>query len=280
MDILVLIGIAILRIKKRIVPKVVVRIESAREVKWKGTLYQRCLSPLFHLADRFIIVSNSLHKDLVNNFTIPSEKITCIYNGVELTKQVTNYSERNFNYDLISIGRLVEAKNYPLLIEAIKILRDRNINLKACIVGGGPLEDMVKRLIAQYDLNNIVTLTGELLYSEAQSFLEKSRLFVLSSSWEGFGVVIIEAMAKGLPIISTDCDFGPAEILRSENNTYGKLVPVNDPEALANSISEILGNKEKMSKFSKLSLARVKDFDIKNIAHQHEELFNKLSKEV
>jgi len=91
-------------------------------------------------------------------------------------------------------------------------------------------------------------------------FLNRSDIFVLSSLWEGLGIVIIEALAIGLPVISTDCPTGPGEIITNEMN--GILVPINDPYKLSNAIERVLTNKDLKEKLIKNGLKRAKEFSI------------------
>ena len=97
------------------------------------------------------------------------------------------------------------------------------------------------------------------------AFYENAQAFVLSSAFEGFGNVIVEALSFGLPVVSTDCMGGPNYILNSES--YGELCAVNDPEALSISILKVLSRLPEYSK--KQIMDRSRDFDVDNIGHQY-----------
>ncbi len=101
-------------------------------------------------------------------------------------------------------------------------------------------------------------------------YMSNADVFVLSSRWEGFGIVIAEAMACGTPVVSTDCPSGPAEIL--ENGRYGKLVPVGDSDAVAEAILETLSHPPDVS----ASVARAMQFSVENSAIKYIELFREL----
>jgi len=100
------------------------------------------------------------------------------------------------------------------------------------------------------------------------SYLKKSSIFVLSSAWEGFGNVLVEAMAAGIPVVSTDCPSGPAEIL--EGGNYGPLVPVGDASKLAKAVVAIL----KDPPASELLIRRAHDFTVEKAVEQYVDLIN------
>jgi glycosyltransferase involved in cell wall biosynthesis len=136
------------------------------------------------------------------------------------------------------MGRLVEQKNFPLLIRAFAVVRQR-VDARLVILGGdkASAEQMAHRqelqdLAVELGVGEDVALLG--YQSNPSSFLRAARVFALSSNYEGFGNVLVEALLAGCPIVSTDCPSGPAEIL--ENGQYGTLVPVNDPGSLAEAI--------------------------------------------
>ena len=103
-------------------------------------------------------------------------------------------------------------------------------------MGYGPYESEIKRLIAVKSLENNVALAG--FYPNPRAFYEATDIYVSSSLSEALPLTLIEALSMGKPIVSTNCDFGPREIL--EDGKYGKLVPLNDPTALCQAIKETI----------------------------------------
>jgi len=99
-------------------------------------------------------------------------------------------------------------------------------------------------------------------------------LFVLSSLWEGFANVVVEAMACGIPVVATNCPYGPGEII--DNGLNGILVPAKDPKALAQAIILILKNPELANSLGRCGFRRALDFDVKKIIKEYEELFCKI----
>ncbi len=108
-------------------------------------------------------------------------------------------------------------------------------------------------------------------------YLKKSSVFVFSSKREGFGYVLLEAMSCGLPVISTNTPFGPAEIL--DNGKYGILVPMKNPQAMADAIYELLTDDKKYNYYKKKSLERVKYFSLDKMLKSYKKLIMNLVKE-
>src|SRR5699024_2024023 len=102
----------------------------------------------------------------------------------------------------ISAGRLVEQKDYKTLLKAFQLISQR-INSRLVILGKGPLENELKLLAKELDIQKKVSFLG--FQSNPYKYMKKANVFILSSKWEGFGHVIVEAMAVGTPVISTDC---------------------------------------------------------------------------
>lgn len=165
---------------------------------------------------------------------------------------------------LVSCGRFVPQKDFPCLIHAISELnRSRRVYLWMLGTGSG-LEPM-KRLVSDLGLEGIVSFLG--FQDNPYPYFKQADLFVLPSLWEGFGNVIVEAMACGTPVLSTSCPFGPSEIITDEVN--GLLVEPGNPRALAHRIQYALDHPEILRKMSLLGLDRAKDFTTSLIAKQY-----------
>ena len=127
-----------------------------------------------------------------------------------------------------------EQKDQLTLIKAFEIYRQTNPRSVLFILGTGPLEKDLKKYINSRHLHNDIVLTG--FESNPFKWMSKCDAFILSSKYEGFGNVIVEAMALGKTVVSTDCPSGPGEILK--NGELGYLCPVQDPGAMAIAISK------------------------------------------
>jgi glycosyltransferase involved in cell wall biosynthesis len=136
---------------------------------------------------------------------------------------------------LVACGRLNEQKGYPVLLDALKRLNaDRAVSL--WIVGDGPLRAVLERRVRMLGLADRVQFLG--FRPNPYPFMAAADVFVLSSHYEGFGNVIVEAMACGAPVVSTDCPYGPQELIRPGES--GILVERNNAEALASGLRRVL----------------------------------------
>jgi glycosyltransferase involved in cell wall biosynthesis len=138
---------------------------------------------------------------------------------------------------ILAVGRLTKAKDYPTLFRAFSLVRQVR-PAKLLILGEGEERSNLERLAIELGIQNDVSMPG--FVDNPFAFMAKASVFVLSSAWEGFGNVLVEALACGCPVVATDCRSGPREIL--DNGRYGRLVPVGDHEALAKAILETLDN--------------------------------------
>lgn len=184
---------------------------------------------------------------------------------------------------LITAGRLVEAKGHEYLIRSFSKVRKNKV-CKLVVLGQGPLEGRLKSLVKDLHLNEEVLFPG--FQKNPYAYFSESEIFVLSSLHEGFGKVLVEAMACGLPIISTDCRSGPREILAPRTNflteakdieiaEYGRLTPVpvgsckggreeltKEESLLASAMLCMLEDKKLRGDLHKKSVERAKSFDI------------------
>ncbi len=166
---------------------------------------------------------------------------------------------------LVSLGRLTEQKNYAMLIEAAEIVHEKHPNIRLNIFGQGPLQDSLQALINNWDANNYITLCGRT--NNPVEELIKSDVFVFSSNYEGMPNALMEAMAVGMPCISTDCPTGPRELIG--NDERGLLIPVGDSQSMADAIISLIENPamaEEMGKNAKQYVAS--SFSPASIAHR------------
>ena len=136
---------------------------------------------------------------------------------------------------IIAMGRLTKVKDFSTLIKAFYLVR-KKLDARLIIIGEGELRYELEMLISKHNLQEDILLPGFL--KNPFVLIQKANLFVLSSIWEGFPNVLVEAMTCGTPVISTDCNSGPSEIL--EHGKWGRLVPVGNISLLAKSIIDTL----------------------------------------
>ena len=168
---------------------------------------------------------------------------------------------------VVGVGRLVKQKDFCTLIRAFAIAREER-ELKLVILGEGPLRKELEKLIRDLNVKNDVWMPG--FVSNPYAYMKRSDVFALSSRWEGLGVVVIEAIALGVQVVSTDCHSGPAEIL--DNGRYGKLVPVADVHAFANALLHTLSNSVEKT----MLYERAKDFSPEKIVPQYLGIFSSI----
>lgn len=136
--------------------------------------------------------------------------------------------------EIVAMGRLSEQKNFQLIIETAKRIRLNYPDIHFSIFGDGPLKKKLQEYINKYHLEKVVTLQGRT--NNSVQALNSADLFILSSNYEGMPNALLEAMAIGLPCISTNCPTGPADII--DNNRNGKLVQVNNIDEMVSAIDE------------------------------------------
>jgi glycosyltransferase involved in cell wall biosynthesis len=193
-------------------------------------------------ADGIVAVSKGVAADLVQLGKIPPEKIRVIYNPVvtDDLRQKANLSVDHPWFGpgklpvVLAVGRLTAQKDFASLIKAFAIVRQNHYLARLLILGEGEQRPVLEELIQNLSLGSDVSMPG--FVSNPYSFMTNAALFVLSSRWEGLPGVLIEAMACGTPLVSTDCPSGPHEILAE--GKYGRLVPVGDVNALAQAIQD------------------------------------------
>jgi glycosyltransferase involved in cell wall biosynthesis len=149
---------------------------------------------------------------------------------IDLPTQITN------KIILMAVGRLSEQKDHLTLLKAFIIFKQSHPTALLFILGTGPLQSELEDFISQHKISSSVFLSG--FQPNPYQWISKCNVFVLSSLYEGFGNVIVEAMALGKTVVSTDCPSGPAEIL--QDGKLGYLCPVNDPYALSSAILKAL----------------------------------------
>jgi len=171
---------------------------------------------------------------------------------------------------VMTIGRLETQKNFELLVRAFTYIRYSKVRL--IIIGEGSLRTKLASLIGKLKLKNRVILIG--WRNNVFPYLKKADIFVLPSRYEGFGQVLLEAMALGIPTVSADAPFGPGEILKL--GKYGLVLSKNQPNEMGRTIDLLLSDKKEWKRLSLAGLSRVKDFSSTNVLPRYKELIEKM----
>lgn len=198
------------------------------------------------------------------------KNITVIPNPISFQ---TEKKSTLINKKIVSVGRLALPKNYASLIRAFKLVVDKHPDWILEIYGNGPQEIELKSLIAKLNLEKHVFLKG--FSANIKEVMSSSSIFALTSIFEGFGLVIIEAMACGLPVVSYDCPCGPKDIIT--DNKDGFLIPVNNEVLLAEKISLLIKNEKLRKQMGLAAASKANLYKIENIIPIWMNLFKKLS---
>jgi len=237
----------------------------------------RNLTRIFYKkADLVTCNSEGIKKSLVNDFLVKSDKIKVIYNPVDINR-IERLSKEPLNPEfqelftfpvVINVARLEEQKGQEYLIRSFVRIKKEIPLTKLVILGEGHLEHKLRDLAKGLGLEQDVVFLG--WQKNPFKFLAYSKVFVLSSLWEGFPNTLLEAMALGLPVISTDCPSGPNEIIKHGEN--GLLVPVKDETALVNAMINILKDSGLAQRLGENAKERANDFNQEKIIEEYNKI--------
>lgn len=198
----------------------------------------------YKYADVRIAVSKGVAQEFSQVTNINSAAYTVIYNPITVAEGSLHQSQESIlhpwfgssgNPVILAAGRLSAQKDYATLLRAFALMKGEQ-KAKLMILGEGEKRDELECLAKHLGIDADVCFFGHV--PNPYSYMTSATLFVLSSIYEGFGNVLVEAMACGTPVISTDCPYGPGEIL--QDGKYGALVPVGDVSALAEAMLQTI----------------------------------------
>ena len=262
-------------------------------------IYNLLIKFLYNKADKIITVSKYMGIDLIKYYGIKENKIDTIYNGVDERKieklKMEPLSDEEYkifeNPVIINVGSTSRQKGQWHLIKIMPELKKVIPNIQLVILGQGDNYNKLYNLVQSLGLENNVHLMG--VKSNPYKYMYNAKIFVLSSLYEGFPNVLVEAMTVGLPIISVDCKSGPRELLNNNINIsvknnyflsdYGILTPdflKNDcsesikEKILEKAIIELLKNKNLYCKYRTLSVSRSKEFTSVKMMNYYKNYFD------
>jgi glycosyltransferase involved in cell wall biosynthesis len=208
-------------------------------------LLRRTLGIVYPWADHIVAVSKGVAQDIQSLTGLPDDRVTTIYSpvvGPYIASRAAEPVDHPWANDrrvplILAAGRLTVQKDYPTLLRAfVRVRAEREAHL--VILGDGRQRDRLEALVGELGIGANVAMPGRV--DNPFAWMSKAAVFVLSSAWEGLPGVLIEAIACGCPVVSTDCPSGPREIL--EDGALGPLVPVRDEKALAAAILSVLAS--------------------------------------
>lgn len=216
---------------------------SSKPQNWRARIMLPLMRMGYPKTDGVVAVSGGVADDLARTIDLSRDRISVIYNPV-VTPELLEKSREPLLHPwlgegkppvILGVGRLTQAKDFATLIRAFARVHAKR-DCRLVILGEGELRGELERLVASLGIVDSVQLPG--FSGNPFAWMSRVRLVVLSSRWEGLPNVLIQAMACGTAVVSTDCRSGPDEIL--EEGKWGALVPVGDVEALAGAIATTL----------------------------------------
>lgn len=227
---------------------------------------------LYRYADKIFAISEGVKEDLIEKFNVPAGKIHVIYNMIDMeliTGLCNAEPEHHFFREkapvVLGIGRIVPQKAFDILLRAFKLVIQK-MDARLIILGEGAERDMCEKLAEGLGISGKVSFAG--FRRNPYAFLSRADVFVLSSRFEGMPTVLMEALACGASVVSTDCKSGPREILL--DGRCGLLVPVGDEHALSEGILKVLRDDKLRRDISGAGRERALDFSIDKIFRQYE----------
>jgi len=244
-------------------------------------LVTRCLDEVTVAVSDGVIQSNK--QGIPKLFDKKTNWVT-IYNGINVTQfntKIENADPTQLQADekdeneliFINVSRYIPQKSHSDMIAAMKQVVDIIPQARLFLIGRGALEEQIRNEVRKHDLEENITVTGYVTQEDLYRYYSLADAFVLSSLKEGFGIVLVEAMAAELPVVATDIP-GVNEVV--DDGTTGELVPINDPESLAEAMCS-LRNSEVRKRYAENGYNRAKElFSVKQSASKYHNVYKSI----
>lgn len=218
-----------------------------------------------------VAICDYVKNTIIETYKLNENKVCCIYNGIDNEIFYKNHKNTDNNtINLINTGTLYYVKNHSLLIDAFAKLHIKFPNIRLTILGDGELREELEKKIKDYQLEKKIVLKG--VVKNVAEELNKANIYVMTSIFEGLPLSILEAMACGLPIITTNAG-GVIDIVKEDN---GIIVDNNNLTQLVTAITKLLDDEKQRLKMGRKSEFYSRRYTIKNCAQQYELLYNKI----
>jgi glycosyltransferase involved in cell wall biosynthesis len=215
-----------------------------------------------------VAICDYVKQTICSEYGIIEEKVPCIYNGVD-TKNFYNISHNmNKEIKLITTGRMEKVKNHKLMIDAFVQVCKEHDNVTLTILGDGELRNDINEKIIQHGLQDRVILKG--IVKDIAGELNKADIYIMSSDYEGLPLSVLEAMACGLPVVTTKAG-GVIDIVK--NNKNGLLVEVGNEKQLVDAMNKLIVRPKLRKKMGEVSLEYSRKYDISECTRNYERLY-------
>jgi GalNAc-alpha-(1->4)-GalNAc-alpha-(1->3)-diNAcBac-PP-undecaprenol alpha-1,4-N-acetyl-D-galactosaminyltransferase len=218
----------------------------------------------YPLADKIVLQTAGVKK--IYDKKIKSNKIIILPNPISRELSIRNDNNAKKKKIILTVGRLVKDKCQDILIKAFNEIDTNDWKVK--IIGNGDKKSELQSLIENYNLSHKIEIISNVKHID--KYYNEASIFVFTSRFEGFPNALLEAMHFGIPSISTDCNFGPSDLITDGIN--GFLIPINDIAILKNKLTKLMNNENLRNKIAKDSKKTTVDFQSKNVVKQWEKL--------
>ena len=229
----------------------------------------------YRRAAAVVALSEGIRGELIEDCRLEPARVVTIHNPVDIDgfRSRTSRAARPWNGDgpvVVAAGRLVRQKGFDILLRAVAAMRGADTRL--AILGEGPDRNALATLAGELGLRERIIMPGHV--ADPAPWFAHAAAFALSSRWEGFGHVIVEAMACGAPVVAFDCPHGPADII--EDGETGLLVPPQDAEAMAGALDRAIDDRELAGRLRDAGQRAARRFSAPAIARAYAALFDDL----
>jgi glycosyltransferase involved in cell wall biosynthesis len=247
--------------------------------RWHKAAFTSVTRLGYGAADLIVATSHGVARDLTSTFGISPDRIRVVANPVDLDRVRAAIAEpideallpAGTSPLIVAAGRLAEAKNYPLMIEAFAAVRQQ-MPARLCILGQGEFEGTLRQLIAARGMGDAVSLAG--FQANPWKFIARADVFLLTSRYEGFGNVLIEAMACGVPVVAT-ASAGTRDIV--QHGTDGLLVDVHSLNAVATNVLSILESPARRAAMSRAAAESADRFAVQQVISRYDAVLEQLA---
>lgn len=216
--------------------------------------------------DKYILLNETMQEDFLKHYNFGN---TCI---IENPNRINGKKSDLNNKIVIAVGRLTEQKNFEALINIWSDIKEKNLNWTLRIIGDGPLKEELLSQIKKLNLEDVIELKS--FNNNIENEYYKADILAMTSIYEGFGLVLVEAQSCGIPTIAFDCPTGPRNIINDGKDGY--LIENRNTEQFIKKLDDLMNNNEMRWKMGDNAFENSKRFDVETITEKWIKLFNEI----